>query len=374
ANLKIRYFRRSHGSQIDVGGMAALRRYSGDYNNLYAYNSTGAGGEMYFSTLWNSLDFENDTWLSTTRDYLDASENAGINVVMWAWSSYFYAMDVDQYLADMESLISEYGTGGSEITAGNRSEPVTFIFQTSCGQKSIERNDAVYTKNKKIREHCINNNRIIFDFNDIECYDPDGNYYGDGAADGSYTNVRMLHDDISYISDSTNVSIHSGRGNWGLEWMNRNPNAELTKIAADNICTVCEHSDQRENPAEDNSRLHCVLKGRAAWWMWAVLAGWEDGITTNIEQKQYNKKVGDLNNYPNPFDTSTTIVYSLKENAHVTLEIWNSRGQKIRTLVNKKQAKGNYSLPISLDNKKGVYFYTLKVNGKQISNKMLKLK
>ncbi|MEN8122421.1 MAG: T9SS type A sorting domain-containing protein [Bacteroidota bacterium] len=275
-NLKIRYFRRSHGSQIDVGGMAALQRYSA-YNNLYTFNKTGANGELFLSTQasteWNSLDYENDIWVQITRDYLDDLANSEINVVMWAWSSSFYLCSAQQYINDMETLISEYGPGGSK----NRAVPVTFIFQTACGQRSISRNELVYLKNDTIRKHCYNNNRILFDFNDLECYDPDGNYYGDGVSDGSYTNIRLLNDDLAYISDSTNVSIHPGGGNWGIEWMNRNPDKELTLISANDICTVCEHSDQRGNydpPIEDNSRLHCVLKGRAAWWMWAKLAGW----------------------------------------------------------------------------------------------------
>ena len=58
----------------------------------------------------------------------------------------------------------------------------------------------------------------------------------------------------------------------------------------------------------------------------------------------------------------------------VKLELWNTKGQKISTLVDQKQAKGHYNLPVNLDSKKGIYFYTIKVNGIQISNKMLKLK
>ena len=54
--LKIRYFRRSHGSHIDVGGMAALRRYSTTYQNLYAYDDAVASGSLFFTTKWYSLD------------------------------------------------------------------------------------------------------------------------------------------------------------------------------------------------------------------------------------------------------------------------------------------------------------------------------
>ncbi|MEN8122622.1 MAG: hypothetical protein ABFS35_19935 [Bacteroidota bacterium] len=274
--LKIKYFRRSHGSHIDVGGMAALRRFSTEYSNLYNYSKSPADGSLLFDYQWYSLDFENEVWDSITRVYLDAPENAEINVIMWAWSSYLYLVDVDKYLQDMEVLISEYGPEGTKIRNGDRSTPVIFIFQTACGQRSIDRNEPVYINNQKIREHCLNYNRILYDFNDLECYDPDGNYYGDGMLDGSYTDIRLLNDDLAYYSDSTDVSVWDGGGNWGIEWMGRNSESELALLAADDICTVCEHSDQRESDDQDNSRLHCVLKGRAAWWLWAKLAGWHD--------------------------------------------------------------------------------------------------
>ncbi|MFN8255768.1 MAG: T9SS type A sorting domain-containing protein [Bacteroidales bacterium] len=279
-NLKIRYFRRSHGSQVDKGGMAALRRFSVEYNQKYAYNATGANGELFLSappsTEWVSLDFENATWVQITRDYLDNPANSEINVIMWAWSSNFYACDPQQYVDDMEMLISEYGHGGSK----NRPVPVTFVFQTACGQQNQPRNSLVFAGNQLIRQHCLQNNRILFDFNDIECYDPDGHYYGDADLNGNYTNIRRLADDLSYNSDSTNVSWDGERGNWGIEWRSRNPQHELTALSANNICTECAHSDGIESNQEDNSRLHCVLKGMAVWNLWAKIAGWQDKYAT----------------------------------------------------------------------------------------------
>lgn len=47
---------------------------------------------------------------------------------------------------------------------------------------------------------------------------------------------------------------------------------------------------------------------------------------------------------PNPFSESTSIIYTLSEDAHVRLEVYNQSGQKAATLVNKFQEAGNYPL------------------------------
>ncbi len=49
-------------------------------------------------------------------------------------------------------------------------------------------------------------------------------------------------------------------------------------------------------------------------------------------------------NYPNPFNPETTIQYSIPKKSDVTLEIFNLKGQKIKTLVSKTQQAGSYSI------------------------------
>ncbi len=378
AKLKIRYFRRSHGSHVDVGGMAALCRFSTEYAEKFNYNATGAGGALHLSTIWHSLDFENDSWVQITRDYLDDPANAEINVVMWAWSSYMYNLDVGQYLIDMEDLIADYGPGGTKIENGERSVPVTFVFQTGCQQKSIERNEEVFIRNQLIRQHCRDNNRILFDFNDLESYNPDGEYFGDAAINGTYTNEHMLGDDCSYRFGS------GGRGNWGIEWNAANSETELAQLAADDICVTCEHSmGINEGETKDNSRLHCVLKGRAAWWLWAKLAGW-DAEVKNVWTGNYNS---DWNNrlnwskgyFPNAFDNvlipsgidaypvgnfgSSVQVNGLVLESGANLLVPEGVGLKVKTDLELFSDKENYSQIIDNEN--------IIVNGKVLYNKVL---
>ncbi len=85
-------------------------------------------------------------------------------------------------------------------------------------------------------------------------------------------------------------------------------------------------------------------------------------------------------NYPNPFNPSTTIEYSIKENAHVTIEVFNVKGQKVRTLVNENKTTGNHSVVWNGkddQNKNagsGVYFYRMTTPTHTATAKMILMK
>ena len=67
-------------------------------------------------------------------------------------------------------------------------------------------------------------------------------------------------------------------------------------------------------------------------------------------------------NYPNPFNPMTKISYSISHSAFITLTVYNILGQKIRTLVNKYQRNGDYSVSFGAKNlSSGIYFYKLQV-------------
>ncbi|MDO8516633.1 MAG: T9SS type A sorting domain-containing protein [Nanoarchaeota archaeon] len=71
-------------------------------------------------------------------------------------------------------------------------------------------------------------------------------------------------------------------------------------------------------------------------------------------------------NYPNPFSSSTTIEYSVPQPQRVSLEVFNSQGQKLESLVdNEMQDSGKHSIRLNAGKyASGLYFYKLKAEDK----------
>jgi len=88
-----------------------------------------------------------------------------------------------------------------------------------------------------------------------------------------------------------------------------------------------------------------------------------------------------LSNFPNPFNPSTTINFSIKKDSNVEITIYNIRGQKIKTLTHNVYTKGSHSIIWNGEDESGnsvnsgIYYSKLKVNGKtKAVNKCLMLK
>lgn len=63
-------------------------------------------------------------------------------------------------------------------------------------------------------------------------------------------------------------------------------------------------------------------------------------------------------NFPNPFNPSTSIQFALKSNAKVTLRLFDALGQEVRTILNDNYATGNYKIDFNATGlNSGVYFY-----------------
>jgi len=101
-----------------------------------------------------------------------------------------------------------------------------------------------------------------------------------------------------------------------------------------------------------------------------------------IEESELNIQNSKLriSNYPNPFNPSTTISFNLATDADVTVEVFNVKGQKVKTLVNQKMTQGQHEViwnGLNEDNKpvsSGVYLYRVKADNQESVKRMILLK
>lgn len=284
SDLHIIYHHTSHGSQL-ISGMEALQNYP-PFGDRYAWSNTSTGDNHSLSL--DDLAFDGNLpdlsqgdedhngnsiadWADLTNSVLEKSSNSHINVVMWSWCN-IGGHDINLYLNSMEWLIAKFGKGGSHPRAADH--PVAFVFMTGHANGGGE-GDSSDRANQLIRQHCLDMDRVLFDFADIENYDPDGNYFLDKRVDDA------LNYDNTIPYDSGNRDA-----NWASEYLNRHSTGELKDLTT--ICSSCSHSPEGGEPQD--ARLNCVLKGRAAWNLFARLAGWNQG---NAEPA------------PNPVDTGS---------------------------------------------------------------------
>ncbi len=81
------------------------------------------------------------------------------------------------------------------------------------------------------------------------------------------------------------------------------------------------------------------------------------------------------NNYPNPFNPSTVIEFSIPSNEFVNLSVYNVLGQKVSELVNSQVSAGTYSYNFDASNfSSGIYYYTLNTGNFSSTKKMMLVK
>jgi hypothetical protein len=214
----------SHGSQM-LSGMKAMA------DKTFAYSTDGAGGSLALVEWAADLGGDGDMeWAATTRERL-AGPDKDRNVVVWAWCwGCGVARDhhIKAYLDEMRKLEAEF--------------PKTcFVRMTGhLDGKGVAGN--LHQRNEQIRKDCRETGAPLFDFADIESFDPDGNAFLEKGA----------KDDCSYAKpDGT-------RGNWAVEWLARHAG----------------HGWKLPERAAHTAPLNGAMKGRAFWWMLARVAGW----------------------------------------------------------------------------------------------------
>jgi hypothetical protein len=98
----------------------------------------------------------------------------------------------------------------------------------------------------------------------------------------------------------------------------------------------------------------------------------EYDFTTQIDDVAAN--TGNCYNYPNPFNSQTTITFENKTEGEVNLAVFNPSGQKVITVIDKVLPTGIYNKTIDTKNlKPGMYYYNITTAQGIQSNKMIKV-
>jgi len=247
--LHIAYGHTSHGSQL-ITGMTSLIGFANNGglglalpHDIFAFNDGGTDGALDLRE-----PFEGDlgsfwAWPNDTRAYLGLPDpvtgrgttRSEINVIIWAWCSqvpdYTEQEMLDWYLQPMTQLEEDY-------------PGVTFVYMTGHADGTGEEGN-LHLRNQQIRDYCIENDKVLYDFYHIELYDPDENYFGDKA----------VTEDCYYDSDGNGTRDR----NWAIDWQGAHTEG------ADWFACYCSHSHAP----------NCNQKAYAAWWLWARLARWD---------------------------------------------------------------------------------------------------
>jgi hypothetical protein len=300
------YGHTSHGSQI-VTGVDMLQA---ENPILYA----GVAMAEYGSDLGHNGDLG---WVAPTRDYLDAHPEC--NAVIWSWCggcSDNTPEGITAYLQAMQQLEVDYPA-------------VLFVCMTGhldgSGPAGV-----LYQSNNQIRTWCAANNKVLFDFADIESWDPADAYYPD----------------------------ESDACGWCSEWCS---------TVSCPTCGDCAHSHC----------FNCYRKGQAFWWMMARAMGWQPAtdvpaLTTPGPRLEPAS--------PNPFLGRTTIRYYLAEPGPAQVSVLDAGGRVVAVLQDGPVAAGDHQVTWSgrdtagRSMPSGVYLARVHVGGGTQSRKLFLMK
>ncbi len=247
SNLHIAYGHTSHGSQLTTGmtGLVGFANNGGlglsFPTEIFAWNNGGTGGalDLHDYAMGGDCGYY-PQWVNNTRNYLGdpdpitgrGTTNPDVNVIVWSWCG-----QVDNKYA-AGTLDSEYLTPMSQLETDYPG--VKFIYMTGHMDHWDDSNNKA--ANQMVRDYCISNNKVLYDFADIESYDPDGAFY------------EFPNDSCDYYESISGPKL----GNWAIEWQNSHT----------------EDVDWYDCTSAHSQPLNANRKAYAAWWLWARLAGW----------------------------------------------------------------------------------------------------
>ena len=261
-NLHIAYQHTSHGTHVSKGLYGLQDYLNGDETVFGITNNNPTAGKLdfrdyaidsYAAEGEAALDLsQNETaFIQATRNYLDDPDNVEINVIMWSWCSIAGHDVTGNYLPGMQTLVDEYGEGGTKIGTGTgqRQIPVTFIFMTGHAEANGNvGNGKPRNQADTIIGYCKAEGYFCLDYYGIDTHDMNDNYWEDSGDDGN--------------------SEEYG-GNFYADWQNSHQlgiHYFENKQDPGGLVSFGDHNSQH---------ITANRKAYAMWWILARIAGWD---------------------------------------------------------------------------------------------------
>lgn len=315
-NIKWHYAHTSHGSQL-LCGLEQIENsnpiYEVEFSEGYpAYlpNVPGAlciyngncGYPIEQTTYWKPEESGHCTEITL-------NSNPTLNVSAWAWCT-----ELDSYT---QVQVQEYLDA---MTAYELQFPnVTFIYFTGNAQANEASGYNRHLRCDQIREYCIANNKVLFDFEDLDCW-----YNGEHS---------------TYLYNGEEIPIqHSAYG---------------TTID-------CGHVNY----------LSTIQKGKAVWMLMAKLRGYTGNL--NNENNILNVQMG-CNLYPNPANNSISVEIDNTEEELVSFTIIDLNGE----IIIRQEGQGIGPKLVKMidikELKKGLYIINIQSGQRILFDKFVKL-